>query len=462
MTLEEQRLSEMLHRLTPEPPRTVTVEDVAIHLANQAAPPRRAPRTDRLPRPDRAFGDGHTAVLHLGKRGRPRLAPALAAASVIVVVGASTGIAVALTSSRHPAKAPTSGGVSTSANATTVSSAPGSDDTSPSGTGGTHSPQQAVPIAGSLWGGQLIVQQSLDPGTLTSGGSSLYALSDGNLIRIDPAKRQIVGQTSVPGTGRPVVDGNQVWVASPSGSGMTLSAFNATTLNPAGTVAVPGSPAQPEGALAVAPDGDLYVAAGGNVAVVDPGSHSVLRHISVSGGQATSVTITPDGRTVYAGVTGGGGFRLEAFNAATGASLGGSTMPGTGSGGYLIATEGGVWGTTGALMTQRVWFAPGGDLTKLRSVTGGVDGGLDSAPTYVNGVVWIGGIQSLKCLDPASGKVLAGSPIPADRGVPEHFGSVAFVAGHAYTAFQDQRAQQVGVAAVIPPAACWPGGTPGS
>ncbi|HZR50300.1 MAG TPA: hypothetical protein VFB06_12345 [Streptosporangiaceae bacterium] len=457
MTIDdlENSLSEMLHRLTPEPPRTVTVEDVAIHLANQAAP-RRVPRTER------AFGDGQTAVLHIGKRGRPRFAPALAAASVIAIVGASTGIAVALTSSHHTAKAPASGGGNTSANATTFASTPGTDDTTPSGTGGAHRPQQAVPIAGSLWGGKLIVQQSLDPGTLTSGGDSLYALSGGNLIRIDPAKRQIVGQTSVPGTGRPVVDGNQVWVASPSGSGMTLSAFDATTLNPAGTVAVPGSLAQPQGALALGPGGDLYVAAGSNVAVVDPGSHSVIRHISVSGGQADSVTITPDGRTLYAGVTGGGGFRLEAFNAATGASLGGSTMPGTGNGGYLLATNGGVWGTTGSLMTQRVWFAPGGDLTKVRSVTSGVDGGLDSAPTYVNGVVWIGGIQSLKCLDPASGKVLAGSPIPADRGVPEHFGSVAFVAGHAYTAFQDQRAQQVGVAAVIPPAACGAAGTTGS
>lgn len=448
MTLEEQRLSDMLHRLTPEPPRTVTVEDVAIHLANQAAP--------------RHSGDGHTAVLRIGKRGRPRLAPAFAAASVIVVVGASTGIAVALTSSQHNAKAPASGGASTSATATTVSSAPGTDDTAPPGSSGTHPRQQPVPIAGSLWGGELIVQQSLDPGTLVGGGNSLYALSNGNLIRVDPAKGQIVERTSVPGTGRPVVDGNEVWVASPSGSGMTLSAFNAATLSPAGTVAVPGSPTQPEGALAVSPGGDLYVAAGSNVAVVDPSSHSVIQHIGISGGGAGSVAITPDGATLYAGVTSGGSFRLEAFNAATGASLGGSAMPDTSNGGYLVATDGGVWGTTGSLMTQRVWFAPGGDLTKLRTVTGGVDGGLDSAPTYVNGAIWIGGIQSLECLDPASGKVRAGSQIPGDRGVPEHFGSVAFVGGHAYTAFQDQHAQQVGVAAVIPPMACFAGGATGS
>lgn len=459
MTIEEQRLAEMLHRLTPEPPRTVTVEDVAIHLANQTAPR----RADNAPRTDRAFGDGHTAVLHIGKRGRSRFAPALAAASVVVVVGASAGIAVALTSSHHNTKAPASGGVGTSASTATEGATPTStDDSSAPGVSGTHPAQQAVPIAGHLWGAELIVQQSLEPGTLVSGGNSLYALSDGYLLRIDPVKRQIVEEARVPGTDRPVVDGNDVWVASPNASGMTLSGFDATTLAPAGTVAVPGTLTQSEGALAACLNGYLYVAAGSNVAVVDPSSRSVIRHFSVSGGQADSVALTPDGGTLYAGVPGGGSFHLEAFNAATGASLGGSAMSDVSNGGYLVATNGGVWGTTGTLMTQRVWFAPGGNLTKTRSLTGGVDGGLDSAPTFVNGAVWVGGIQSLQCLDPASGKVLATSQIPSDRGVPEHFGSVAFAGGHAYTNFQDQHAQQNGVAAVNPPAACGTGSTAGS
>jgi hypothetical protein len=454
MTLEEQQLSEMLHRLTPEPPRTVTVEDVAIHLANQAAPPRRA---------QRAFGDGQTAVLHIGKRGRPRFAPALAAASVVLVVGASTGIAVALTSGHHNTKSPTSGGVSTSGSASTVATTPATGDTSQPGSSGTHPPQQPLPIAGSLWGAELIVQQSLEPGTLVGDGNSLYAVSDGNLLRIDPSKNQIVGQASAPGAGRPVVDGDRVWVAATNGSGMTLSGFNATTLALAETVAVPGGGlSQPEGALAVGPGGDLYVADGSNVSVVDPSSGSVIRHMSVSGGVADSVAITPDGGTLYAGVTGSGGFRLEAFNTATGASYRSSAMLGSTSGGYLIATSGGVWGTTGALMTQRVWFAPGGDLTKIRSVTNGAAGGLDSVPTYVNGVVWVGGNASLECLDPASGKVRDSSPIPSDNGVPEHFGSVTVAGGHAYTTFQDQHAQQDGVAAVIPPMACWTPGTTGS
>ena len=36
MNTEERQLAEMLHRVTPEPPRRVTVEDVAFRLANEA------------------------------------------------------------------------------------------------------------------------------------------------------------------------------------------------------------------------------------------------------------------------------------------------------------------------------------------------------------------------------------------------------------------------------------------
>ena len=35
MNTEERQLAEMLHRVTPEPPRRVTVEDVAFRLASE-------------------------------------------------------------------------------------------------------------------------------------------------------------------------------------------------------------------------------------------------------------------------------------------------------------------------------------------------------------------------------------------------------------------------------------------
>ena len=80
MNTEERQLAEMLHRVTPEPPRQVTMEDVAFRLASEAGQAR----------------GGHREARARRGLGRPRgrgWAPVLAAASVVVVAGASAGIA---------------------------------------------------------------------------------------------------------------------------------------------------------------------------------------------------------------------------------------------------------------------------------------------------------------------------------------------------------------------------------
>ena len=83
MNSEERQLAEMLHRVTPEPPHQVTVEDVAFRLASEAG---RARGGRREPRARRGLGRPFSG------RGRG-WAPVLAAASVVVVAGASAGIA---------------------------------------------------------------------------------------------------------------------------------------------------------------------------------------------------------------------------------------------------------------------------------------------------------------------------------------------------------------------------------
>jgi hypothetical protein len=434
VTIDEQNLAEMLHRLTPEPPRTVTVEDVAIRLANQAAPPRRA----------RGDSDGHTAVLHLPRRGRPRWIPALAAASVLVVVGTSAGIAVALTSGHgKPGPASNGGGLSSATSAASTSTGPASP---PSG-GGTHPAEPRVTVAGGIWGAQLINHESLAGATLVGSGSSLYAVTpDGFLLRIDPASGNILQQVRVLATGRPMMADGKVWLAGPGGS---VSGYDATTL----TVAVHFSLTGSVTSLATGPSGDLYVAASGNIAVVDPASGSVRRQIPVGSG-VTSVAISPDGGTLYVGSDANGVFDLARYSVATGHEMGGSGVADGGVGDNLIATSGGVWGTIGTGMTLRTWFAPGGDLGKSRFVTTGENGGLDSVPTYANGAVWVGGTRSLQCLDPATASVRAETAIPSDAGLPEHFGSVAFAGGNAFALYQDLHSQLVGVAAVTPPSAC--------
>jgi outer membrane protein assembly factor BamB len=435
VTIEEERLSEMLHRLTPEPPRAITVEDIAIRLANQAAPARH---------------QDHTTVLHLGKRGRMRWAPALAAASVVVVVGASAGIGVALTShSGNKPNPPANGGAVSSA---TGAASPSDTATTPVS---THPPEPRIAVANGMWGAVLIDRDSYSSGTLAGGAGSLYAVTDGALVRIDPSSGNILQQVSVQTTARPVVVANTVWVAEPDANGVTLRGYDAHTLSPRRTISVSGGAGAwtPEGILAAGPSGDLYVVTGNAIVAVDSSNGSVKWRTPVSG-QAGSVAVTPDGGGLYAAINDNGSFRLVAYDPATGRQLSSTAAAGRADGGYLVATSGGVWGSFGFAMSQRVWFAPGGDMSKIRQVTGPASGSLDAVPTFANGVVWVGGTRTLQCLDPSSGQVLGSTSIPANTGVPEHFGSVAYTSGHAFALFTDQRAQLEGVAAVTPPSAC--------
>ena len=89
MNTEERQLAEMLHRVTPEPPRRVTVEDVAFRMASE---PQREPRSRR------------------GSIWKNRgWTPVLAALSVFAIAGASAGIATVATS-HHSHTPATAGG----------------------------------------------------------------------------------------------------------------------------------------------------------------------------------------------------------------------------------------------------------------------------------------------------------------------------------------------------------------
>jgi outer membrane protein assembly factor BamB len=125
------------------------------------------------------------------------------------------------------------------------------------------------------------------------------------------------------------------------------------------------------------------------------------------------------------------------------------------SGGNLLATDGGVWGTTGSGMSEWVWFAPDGDLDRSFRVSQGAGGGLVSVASYSGGVVWVGGSHELVCASPVTGHALARTPIPADHGAVEYFDSPAVLnSGRAYAFYQDNAAQLSGLAALTPPQAC--------
>jgi len=209
---------------------------------------------------------------------------------------------------------------------------------------------------------------------------------------------------------------------------------------------------EPQGVLTSGPDGNLYVAAGSAVAVVNPQTHQVTKRIATPG-QVNSLAVDAGGNKLAVAI---GAFRLIAYELVTGTQILSSSANFGGPGGNLIATSGGVWGTVGVGMTERVWFAPNANLSHVVMVSQGTGAGLDSVPTYGNGAVWIGGSHTLACADPVTGQVRASTAIPADNSIVEYFGSVTAdtSTGRTYALYQNQAAQQSGVATLTPPAAC--------
>jgi hypothetical protein len=439
---EERNLADALHRITPEPPRPVTVEQVAYRLVSE-------PRLGRQTR-------GRKSRRRRGGLG-VAFAPALAAAAVVVIVGASAGIAV-LANSHHNSP-PRAGGAP--ASSTSVSSSPASPAQTSSPT------QQTTPtrgIAGLPWGAALIDHQSFFPDSLISADGSLYAFGNGTLERIDPATGAVVdtAQFSPAILNPPVVAGNTVWVVtSYSGGNIVLQGYDASTLARTSSVQVPaigGVSNQAQGVLAAGPDGNLYVAAGDTIALVNPASGQVSQLIYMTAGQANSVAVSPDGSKLYVGI-GPTRFRLLVYDLPGHVLAGSSALTDGGYAGNLVATSGGVWGTTGSGHLEWAWFAPGGDLTRAVRVGEGAGGGFSAYPSYSGGAVWVGGDGDLVCASPVTGQVRASAAIPGDRGVAQFLASPVVSGGRTYSSYQTDASQTSGLVRLTPPAACTGGGS---
>ena len=441
MNTEERKLADLLHRVTPEPPRRVTVEQVAYRLVSEPQLGRQTRgRESAGPRPRRR-----------GPLFSRALAPVLAAAAVVVIAGASAGIAV-LANSHHNPPAAAGGSASSSASASS----------SPTQT--SSSAQQTTPatgLAGAPWGAELIGHQALVQGSLISADGSLYAIGNtSTLDRINPATGAVVASVAynMPVWNPPVVVGNTVWmVSSYNGGNIVLQGYDARTLARTSSLLVPaigGVSIGGQGVLTSGPDGDLYVAAGETVAVVNPATRQEIHRIQVLAGKTSSVAVSPDGSKLYVGTGSSTSFRLVVFNLPSDTIANESTLPSGGAGGNLVATSGGVWGTTGSGHSEWVWFAPNGNLARAVQVGRGAGGGLSSFPSYSGGVVWVGGTGDVVCASPATGQVLATADIPADHGVAQYFASPVVSGGQAYSYYQTDASQQTGLARMTPPAAC--------
>jgi hypothetical protein len=448
---EERQLADVLHRITPEPPRRVTVEQVAYRLVSEPQL-RRGSRRVREPRPR----SGREPRPRRGGLGLSRAwAPVLAAAAVIVIAGASAGVAV-LASSHHNSPSPPGGAPASSS----LSSAPVSS--SPSGTpASTEQPQPGNAIPGVPWGAQLINHQALLQGSLISADGSLYAIgTTSTLDRINPATGAVVDSVAynMPVWNPPVVVGNTVWVVSSyNGANIVLHGYNASTLTQTSSLLVPAIGAVSiagQGVLTSGPDGNLYVAAGVTVAVVNPATGQVTGRIQVTAGKASSVAVSPDGSRLYVGIGSSTSFKLLVYDLRNDTVVGSSTLTSGDSGGSLVATSGGAWGTTGSGHSEWTWFAPNGDLTRAVQVGQGAGGGWISYPSYSGGIVWVGGSGNLVCASPATGKALATAAIPADHNVAQYFGSPVVSGSRVYSDYQTDASQLSGLVRMTPPAAC--------
>ena len=379
------------------------------------------------------------------------LAPVLAAAAVVVIAGASAGIAV-LASSHHHSPAPSGGAPASSA----ISSAPVSSSPSPT----SSSTEQITPgtrIAGGPWGAELINHQTFTQGSLVSADGSLYTFGTGTLDRIDPATGIITAtaQYNPPIPNPPVIVGNTVWVVwSYSGGNVVLHAFDAQTLAPIRSVLVPATGAvssSASGVLASGPDGNLYVAAGDAVVVVNPDNGQLIRRIYLTAGTSDSVAVSPDGSRLYVGAASG---QVLVYDLPSDTVITSSSLAGTDSAGDLVATSGGVWGTTGVGMSEWTWFAPNGDLARAVRIGQGAGAGYASVPVYSGGMVWVGGSHTLSCASPVNGHVLDTVTLPTDHNVVEYFASPVISGGRAYSYYSDDASQQSGMVRMTPPAAC--------
>jgi hypothetical protein len=374
---------------------------------------------------------------------------------VVVIAGAGAGIAVLANSHHNP---PPAGGAAPASSSVSSASASASPSPTPSST------QQTTPataIAGAPWGAELIDHQTLNQLSLVSADGSLYAYGNNALDRIDPATGSIVATAryNPPLSNPPVIVGNTVWVVwSYSGGNVVLHGYNAQTLAQTASVLVPATgPVSSNGGnvLTSGPNGHLYVAAGVTAVEVNPSTGQIINRIYLTAGTTNSVAVSPDGATLYVGVGSSTSFKLLVYDlAANNTVAGSSSLNSGGAAGNLVATSGGVWGTTGSGHSEWTWFAPNGNLNKATRVGQGAGGGFVSVPSYSGGVVWVGGDGSLVCASPANGQALASAQVPGDHGVAQNFGMIAVAGNHAYSYYQTDASSPSGLARLTPPAAC--------
>jgi hypothetical protein len=419
MSTAEHQLRHWLHAAAPEPPRQLTVADIAARLAPEKA--RRQARTRRW-------------------------APALAAAAAVLVVVVS---AVVARTAGHSPGAGVAGGTGPARPGAAVSLSPVRKSAAP-----------ARPLLlGGPWQAELIRQEPLLQNSLAAYDGRLYAVASPSVVRLDPATGAILARAPAGAGLAPVFAAGAVWTAAAGpGAQVRLRGYTLTRLAPAASVTVP-FPAKDAGAglkLAAGPAGQLIVAAGQHLAVVELAARHVVRGLQVTGGQISALAVSSAGDRLYVAVTDRGSGQLRTYQLPGGALLATSALVGADTIGGILPSAGGIWGVEASGMTDSTFFAPAADLARAASRGGGGGGGLAAGVTISGRAAWLGGTGSISCADPVTGRVRASARIPVDHRYVIYLGPVTYVSGHAFAVYLDQNPSDAseGLARLRPPAAC--------
>ena len=375
MNTEERRLADWLHQTAPEPPRQLTMEQIAERVA--PAPERAAPARRWLP---------------------------LWAAASVVAVAAATVLVVVLRDNRGQrpvAPAPTS--VRPTQSTTTATPPPS-----------TVGPWEATPVGGGAAGEVPLL------GT----GDSLYARDDRGIVRIDPGTGRVVARRDYPVAGGltdAVLAAGVLWVSptSKADGTATLQGFEPGTLAPSASVRLRFNGPSGVASLAAAPDGRrLYAALGNTIDVVDTTTLQVVNQYAVSGGYVLDVAVNADGTRLYVAVhVAEMDARIDVLDAASGTPImtrnhAGNIVNNIG----LVASAGGLWLQTGGGHSDHVGFLAGPDLRPTDTGTDLEIGGRPITVTVANGGVWLAAPNSIACADPVSGRVRAHTSVPPRGG----------------------------------------------
>jgi hypothetical protein len=434
MTDEERRLAELLQQAVPQPPRRITAADIAAQVARRPAVAR--------------------------YRFSPWL-PALAAASVLLVIAAAS---VWLISGRSAPSAPTA--QSSSAAASAPTSATHTASTSPSRTASGASPRPSTPppfrsgVVGAF--GARMLNSALIRPVIVSGAGAVYGLEGGTIDRFDPSSGAITAQAPVDPSANwpPLVTTRALWQTAVTPGVVTVRMLDPRTLEQVRstqiTTQTPSSTG-PRWTPVLAADANYSEILLGNadqIYALNPVTGAVEHQVGIVG-LVGGLAVSPDGSKLYAGlnVQGSGTARLLVLDIRHGLLTLDDTALDNGPVAGLLATSGGVWITYVTGRENNIRFAPLTDLAHTREATPG-GGGLPATATVAGGKVFLSGIYTIACADPRTAAVRAQAQQMGELGLTHYFGSVQLVAGHYLASFQTNYSDDRGLAVLTPPAAC--------